>query len=490
MPLSIYFNKKIAEILYGILCTKKVKTIEIYETKGQYNAFLLGNNSFFLLNHLNLLKLNTISSIGDRMKKTQLALFLIFSISLFALNAQDKSIITVDDAVSKALENNITIKQNQIKLDSSKRTYDHIWSAITPSVSVGAGLQKTNKDFDENYTAYIQGSVSLSLSPALYSGIKIAKLNYEAGQISYETAVRTIELNVRTAFYGLLYQEEYIALQRNSLEMAQKQYEQNLARYNQGAISQLDVLSSQVTYESKKPTLESAIVSRDNSLASFKQSLGIPQDQEIELTGSLDDFLNIKNITIDDLTDDVPEIKAMEKSLETAKATLLNTRLTKWGPTISAGWTYHPYVTNLKPDEPTDSGALSLSVTIPLDTWLPWSTGADAIATSKDTVKDLELQLENAKTTVAVNTESSLRAITQSLATIESLKANITLAQQTYDMTLQAYNRGSRDLLTLQDSENSLRQAQVNLKSELYNLISTVLKLENSLGVPFGTLLK
>ena len=55
-------------------------------------------------------------------------------------------------------------------------------------------------------------------------------------------------------------------------------------------------------------------------------------------------------------------------------------------------------------------------------------------------------------------------------------------------MTLTAYNHGSRDLLTLQNSADSLLRAKTDRESHIYNLICAVLDLENTLGIPFGSL--
>ena len=55
-------------------------------------------------------------------------------------------------------------------------------------------------------------------------------------------------------------------------------------------------------------------------------------------------------------------------------------------------------------------------------------------------------------------------------------------------MTLTAYNHGSKDLLTLQTAADNLLKAKTNEQSQLYSLISAILDLENTLGVPFGTI--
>ena len=55
-------------------------------------------------------------------------------------------------------------------------------------------------------------------------------------------------------------------------------------------------------------------------------------------------------------------------------------------------------------------------------------------------------------------------------------------------MTSEAYNRGTKDLLSLQSANTSLMNAQVSLKNEILVLIKSILNLEKTIGVPFGTL--
>ena len=71
---------------------------------------------------------------------------------------------------------------------------------------------------------------------------------------------------------------------------------------------------------------------------------------------------------------------------------------------------------------------------------------------------------------------------------MEMLDRNVELAQKSYDMTLTAYNHGSRDLLTLQNASDALLRAKTDRESHIYNLICAVMDLENTLGIPFGSL--
>ena len=103
-------------------------------------------------------------------------------------------------------------------------------------------------------------------------------------------------------------------------------------------------------------------------------------------------------------------------------------------------------------------------------------------------MKDLQLQLENEKTSASLNVQNSIKNILQKQSQMDMLDRNVEIAQKAYDMTLTAYNHGSRDLLTLQNAADSLLKAKTDRESHIYNLICAVLDLENMLGLPFGSL--
>ena len=411
-------------------------------------------------------------------------------------NAESLS-LSVEEAVELAKKNNVSIAQGKITLAAALRAKNHSWNSISPTASLGASSSipvDALSDNDAGYTASfgISASVSLSLSANLYTSMESAKIAYESGKLSFDDAVKSVELGVREAFYGLLYEKENLALQEKNLEIAKTQYNNNLTRYNQGRLSEIDVLSAEVNYKSKIPTLESARITFRNDMASFKQNLGLPIETRLELEGSLDDMINLNEIKVEMDEIQSSTIKNLEFKLAAAKNTVLDKRFSAYAPSLSAAFTWKDASWYLGYDgsapDAQKSASISLTATIPLDGLLPWSAKNDAIDTAKDTVADLELQLENEKKTLMRTVISSVRSIKQSQESIKYKQANVTLARRTYDMTAEAYNRGTKDLLSLQDANTSLMNAQVTLKSEALTLIKAILELENTIGVPFGTL--
>jgi outer membrane protein len=351
---------------------------------------------------------------------------------------------------------------------------------------VGAGASKNNTFEDCSVYGSVNASVSLSLS--LVKNIELARVNYESGQISYEAARRDVELSVRKSFYSLILAEENIALVSKNLATSEQQYARTLSKYKVGAATELDVLSARVAMENLRPDLASAEIMLENSMASFKQMTGIDTVETIILKGSLGEALPVKSTSIPETGGESPALTSLRKSLELAKVSkdLAMSRI--YFPSVSLSWNYQPSRSTNALSDWADAGVFVAAVTLPLDGLFSWSSSSESIASADDTIKNIELQITDAKTTVELKQKSLLGQIAQSLSVLGARKLNAELAEKRYVMTEEAYRLGTKDLLTLQDSSDSLQAAKVSLLKEEYTLISAVLDLEYTTGVPFGTI--
>lgn len=424
------------------------------------------------------------------MKKAFL-LLLTGLITLTGINAENLN-LTIEDSVKHALKENLSLKQSQINLKQAERNKKYSWNSINPSASISANYSKNlpEGNFSDEGSISLSARINLALSANLASSIKDARLKYEASEISYESACRSIELSVRKAFWALLNEKENIALQRKNEETAKNQYETNLSKYNKGSLSQLDVLSAQVSWQNAKLNLEKTLISHQSNLSVFKQMLNLSQDTEITLEGNLNDILELKEVNLDGIEIKNLNLLSIENQIANAKNSLTAARFSAYSPSLSAGYSYSMYAgtDNLENLSDSASGSISFGASIPLDGLFPWSSKALNIDAQKDNIEKLELELENQKNNIDISIQNYLNQIKEYLSAIELRKSSITLAEQTYNMTLEAYNHGRKDLLSLQTANDSLFTARVNLLSQGYLLICALLDLENITGLDFGTL--
>ena len=417
-------------------------------------------------------------------------LFSVFSWNVFSAENDELSkekILTLEECISLAKENNLSIKVQKNTLNDLKRKNETSWNSVSPSIKGDAAFQDDFTNKTESFA--ISGSLGLTLSTNLYSTIKGAKLNYENGLLTYNQAVKQIEMSVWKTFYDLIYKTEYFSFQSQNLLTAKKNYEQNLEKFKNGKISELDVMSSRVSYEQKKPVLEEARIDLTNNLELFKNIIGVDFDDEIKLEGSLDFLLELKDIKLPPKEKPSPDVQAAKFAVEIAENNLLAQRFSSYSPVITGTYKYGQTL-NIDNSLWNETSFLSVGVSIPLDSYLPWSSSAVSINSKKESLESAKLNLEDAEKSIRVNTENALRKINQIISMLEVSKETVALAKKTYEMTETAYNYGKTDFLTLQNASDNVLNAEVSLKNQAKTLMETLLDTEYLLGLEFGTILK
>ncbi len=421
----------------------------------------------------------------------------IFSLFSFAVFAEEKLVLTADKAVEKALEFHVDIKRSEISRGQAKREYKNSWNKVLPSVSAGvsASEKKSWKDSDSDIVnGSLSFSASLSLDAGIASSIKALRSSYEAGEISYEETVRKTESSVRTEFYRILYLKEQLENARKTLESYEKQFEQAKEKYSRGTVTQLDLLSAEVNVETAKPDVDSARTNFSNALKEFLDAIGIGQNSKVGLEGTLDDAERVAKIdrsVLEKCVENSSEVKILEKNLETAKhtknATYSSLRLPGLNLSADVSPEIYSYGRKSKSGAENPSWSVSAGISLPVDSWIPGSSASVKIAALDDTIKDYEAQLENLKKTVKTSAAEKFEAIELSQKNIAARKMNVELAQKSYEMTEDAYRRGTKDLLSLQDALDKLSAAKLQLRSEQYALLSNVLSLQEMLSLPSET---
>ncbi len=439
---------------------------------------------------------------------------LCFTMQMYAQNAAGTRTLTIEQAVEQALAENINIKSGELSLEKSKRSSDYSWNTKLPSLRATAGgsgglsTGQPGENFSISPSIGLSAgaSVSWSFSKTTEFTIETARLNYESQLISFEDTKRSVEKNVRTSFYKILKDQEDIKLKQNALDAAKRQYDSMSAKYNRGALSELDLLNSQLSYQTKELDVITANNTLLSDMTSFKQLLGLEQETEVVLEGSFDGILSAGEITLAGI-DAVPSsIKSLEKQLELAELSLKSTEVAAKAPSLSVSLSdsltplnfsvsnAKNAMTNPNGDFKSDFSYLknnlsaSISASIPLDAYIKGSSSSVNIENQKNTIEGIKLQIDSSKEALEISKKTALVTIAQIQKQIEQLNKQIELAQKTYDLTLQAYNHGLKDFNTLQTASDNIVTYKGQLMTYAVNLENAIIELENTLGVPFGTL--
>lgn len=424
-----------------------------------------------------------------RVLPKRLFIFIFFTVSTTSVFA-----LSLEQAISTALEKNFSIQRENINLKAAERNANHSWNELLPSLSFSANDEitlpaikgegkSTQNDFG------LEGKASISLSSDFFASIKKNNLDYEAALISYNQALSEVLSQVKEKYFSLLLEKENLDFLRENLINTKNQAEQNQEKYNKGLLPQLEYLSSKLSYEKSKTEVKAKELAFDKKTKSFCLFLGL-EDSSLIIEGSLEEyilaFLNFfdeekkaaleKNIN----KGEVPSVKLLKKQVEAAQKEVQKTKLSVWGPQANLSYSIRPMVIGDEEGQIKQSASIGLS--LPLESLLPFSKGADSIKRAEDSVKDLQLQLEEKAKNVKADFTSILSELKQKEENISSLKNLVNLAQENYSSSQYSYSKGMMEYLSLQNASKEFLEAKLNLQNEYLEYLNLFINLEKICG--------
>lgn len=445
-------------------------------------------------------------------KKYGCAFFIfLFVYVLFSENAQTKTLeksvnenvnevtLTLQEALQFAKSHAADFRANDIDLEIKKRAKLRSWNVLLPAVNASATLSRANeyqsmsfppkKETESLHWTFMGNiGIGINLSLAYIGQIKAAYADYEAGLLSYEQSIRKTSANVKKIFYAILIQQENLGLQRTNLENARKRLEQAQINYRNGLIPEIKLLQVQVQYENQKPQLVQAEMNAEQQLDMFAFLIGMPSGTHIKLLGEINPtFAAVDaDALIEKYLNDTVEVKSIDKNIEVMKRNLLALNFASYSPVLSLNWNYQPMKNDIfnndNKEKFSDRGALSATFAIDIMKMLPFSSHRKQAADLKSNIEKLEISRYRLAENQKLSVRTAVNKLMQAKQQLDSVNANVLLAERSYAMTLRSYENGATELLDLRDSENQLLQAHLGLSNQKYNYISALLDLEGVLN--------
>ena len=443
----------------------------------------------------------TINRSPYNMKHTIVVLIAIICFSSFA---QQKK-WTLQECVTHALENNITIKKglnailvNDQDIIASKGNFlPSLGGSVSQSLSLGQ-----SQLFAGNFVnrTFHSTSVGLSVSQTVFNGFRNTNL-YKQSLLNLETT--TLELNrikddisliVVNAYLNVLFNKENLETSRTQYEFSQKQLIQVKDLVDSGAQPRANIYDAEATLSRDAQNLTIAENNLNLALLSLSQLLQVPYNGfnvEIINIDRPSEALLYKDITpiLNYALENRNEIKVAEKNIENAA---LGTEIAKSGflPTVSLGYGFNSGAnfSNLSNSNSffqqindNKGHNFNLRVGIPIFSRFQNKT---AVAKSLIREENSKLDLEQSKLTLESNIQ---RAFTDAQAAFKAYEAaKISLASQelAFSNSQERYNIGSMTSFELEQSRVNLINAESSLINAKYDFVFKTKVLDFYMGKP------
>ena len=436
--------------------------------------------------------------ISNNMKKIKL-IILFISLSIYT---QGQEVWTLEQCIKRAIEKNISIKQSQADLESTRLNKTTAVANFLPSLNLGSS-HSWNVGLNQNITTGIlenmttrSASINANVGVDLFNGLQniqqlyLANLSILASQYQLADMKENISLLVANSYLQILFNRESLGVQQSQLNVANEELIIAQVRLKTGIIPQGDLLE----IEANVATIEQNVVVAENNYQLSKIALAqllLISDfnnfkiaQETAVTPESAILSTNVNAIYSTAVAKRNDVKLAETNLKIAKKDLA---IAKGGilPKLSGFYSYNSRVlfdapTTLSHQLDINAGQnFGLQLSIPIFNGMANNTNIrrSKIAIQKSTyaLEQVKLDLENTINQAYNDAKGSLKAHQAAEKTLKARKLAYQYAKERFD------NGGMNTFNFLQAGQR-YEAAQSELIKTKYNYIFKLKVLEFYFG--------
>lgn len=420
-----------------------------------------------------------------------LASLLFMQISFAQETAINPKVWSLEDCITYALENNITVKDAAINKELAAINYDtskssrlpNLFGNATQSFSSGSTIDPITSDYvtDQIHSTNvgINSSITLFQGNQITNQIKQNKLLFEQSVFLEEVEKNNIVLNILEAYLQALHSKESIVIAENNLNASTKEVDRAKSRLNAGSIALSDYSEAQSQAATNKYNVIAAKNNYQQYIIQLKQLLELSPLEEIEIE-NIDENSNGLNIELNKAEVykkaliNLPEIEASNlniaanvKELEIAKGGFL--------PTLSLSGSLGSGYTSISNNSFSDQFDLNFNQKLGLSLSIPIfnrNKTKAAVKTATLNIEKAEIQKQTTEKEVFKKVETAYQNALSAQEQLIASEASKEAAEQSYLLALKKYELGGLSTTDLVLSQNTYTNTQQNyLQAKYLNIL-------------------
>lgn len=411
--------------------------------------------------------------------------------------AQDATIATtpkvwsLEDCISYALENNITVKDAALNKDIAEIDYSKAKSSRLPNLFGSASQNfSSGSTIDPITSSYVTDqinstNVGINSSMTLFQGnqlnnqIKQNKLFLAQSVFQEEVEKNNIALNILEVYLQTLYSKESIAIAENNVTASEKEVERAKARLDAGTIALGDYTEAQSQAATNKYNVIAAKNDYQQYIIQLKQLLELSPLEDLEIQ-TIDENMDLVNLELDkmnvytnalgflpEIQSSILNIEANKKELDIAKGAYL--------PTLSLSGSIGSGYTSINDNTFSDQFDINFNQKIGLSLSIPIfnrNQTKAAVKTANINIEKAEIQKQSTEKEIYKKVETAYQNAVSAQEQVVASEASKIAAEQSYKLAQKKYELGALSTTDLVISQNTYTNAQQNyLQSKYLNIL-------------------
>lgn len=423
----------------------------------------------------------------SRMRKwTIIALIALMTSPLYA------ETITLDEALQAAQATNTDIEVARIQLEGELREAGFS-SSLIPDISLVGGYSWSNASILDQNTGTGAGTLSLGIEwdigSSLITEAKVKDLQGQVAALDFLNASQTVEEAVVAAYWAVASAQDQVESATLALEAAEESLELVTSRYESGIVDELELSQARLEVLEYQSSLVEAENAYQTACNAFSLLTGLGSDGfETEEPQELGTFTSQ---ALDSLLEAAgsgnTSLQSLRKEVELAEANSLDTMADYQLPSLQVAANYNlggSGVTSLS-GLASDKASVSVALTVPISSWIPGSTGSNAVQSARDQEEIARLNLESGNRQVDSDVRGGLADLEEASLSASIAAESLILAQRSYELTLERYDNGYVSYSDVSDARRQMVDAQLTLSSSRVDQMEALwaLSFDTGLGV-------
>lgn len=434
-------------------------------------------------------------------------------IFLYAVNicAQTDSVdlvLTLDKAVTLALQKNYDIRLAQLGLEKAGEQITEAYSGAFPQVNFNGQYTRNlkipvlflppNTPFNptpntKTFSIGAKNSYNLAVSlsqsiydPRLGTAISIAKKYSEYSDLNVESAKDDIIAQVKEGFYTVLLSKKLVEVNQQGYDVAQANYENTGALYKQGVASEYDYLRAEVQLANVKPSLIEAKNNLQLAKNALKNLLVLDPGMTIDVQGEFQ-VEKVSSDLISQSDEILKEKNSLLKQLSLQKLMLeenVSIEKAAYFPTLSAfgNYSWQSQDNTFKFSNYNWANVITVGLQLSFPIFQGFKRSA-RIQQAKIDVETLEVTKNKTEAGLRISLMQSKLKMDEALDRIQAQEKSVNQAERALEIAQTRYKQGVGTQLEILDTQNSLTQTRINYEKAVYDFLVAKTEWERILGI-------
>jgi len=417
-------------------------------------------------------------------------------------------VLTLDDAVRIAVENNRELIMARLEMDKADYLVNEAYGTALPNLSASGTYTRALKkpvfflpDFQnpgsgriipieigsDNSYQFGFTATQILFNAAVFTGVGTARIYREASKHLYNEAYNKTVTETKQAFYGVLFARDVHRMIQASLENAERNLENVRLLFDQGIVSEYDLIRARVQTDNIRPSVIEAERNVLLVMNGLKLILGLSPTESIDPRGELDSIPNDDGL-LDNAARLVVERNASLRALE--EQTRVNEQLitiyrTESLPTLAAFGDYqwqaqNEHLGNLSTNDFVRSSQIGLALSLNIFNGMQTTARVDQARVEH---MKSQQQLGATRDALTTNIENIRYRLEEARRRIDSQSMTVEQAEKGYAIATTRYQSGAGTQLEINDADLALMRARVNRVQAVYDYLVAKADLEYMLSV-------